>query len=125
MTEQTLQKQIELLERKLSESKAESVKAAGMFDSLCNRVQASETARHGQAISVAMNIIGMCQHAMQPCVVGDAEGCFVDYRELLPEEGAMFSAACDMVSRYLDSQFPCERKRGPELDWTGPMDGAN
>jgi len=73
--------------------------------------------REANTINVAMNYIAMCQKTLSLIVVGGPDGIEkFDDRELKPEEGAAFSAACDMLSRVFDSEFQYPAGRGPEAE---------
>lgn len=70
--------------------------------------------REEGTIHAAFQMIGMCQNVLQGQHVCGEGGCSVARRELVPEESAAFSAACDMLSRLFDGEFQLPPGRGPE-----------
>jgi hypothetical protein len=67
-------------------------------------------------INAAFQMIGMCQNVLQGQHVCGESGCSVVRRELIPEESAAFTAACDMLSRLFDGEFQLSPGRGPEAE---------
>lgn len=74
----------------------------------------SHSEREIGTIGTAMQFIDFCQKSLDGQHLCGSDGCTVDRRELLPEEAAAFSAACDMLSRVFDSEFQVRRGVSPE-----------
>lgn len=76
----------------------------------------SMTDREVGVINAAFQFVGMCQNVLQGQHVCGERGCSVARRELIPEESAAFTAACDMLSRLFDGEFQLPLGRGPESE---------
>ena len=83
---------------------------------LAESVYGSFSPREEGTIHAAFQMIGMCQSVLQGQHVCGESGCGVNRRELIPEESAAFTAACDMLSRLFDGEFQLPPGRGPESD---------
>lgn len=80
--------------------------------------QSVQTYREIGALNAAFQYIEMCQRSLDGQHICGEDGCTTERRELKPEEGAAFSAACDMLSRMFDGEFQFERGVSPEAGET-------
>jgi hypothetical protein len=101
------------LERQLEEAKLMIARRDQDNSELAKAVESMQrchSPREVGAVNAAMGFISACQHSLDGC---NSSG-ELEPRELLPEESAAFSAACDMLSRFFDNEFQVKRKVSPE-----------
>lgn len=112
-------KHIEKLEIQLHDAKQKIDQCAVDNAELVEAIEESNDShseREIGAIGTAMQFIDFCQKSLDGQHLCGPDGCTVDRRELLPEEAAAFSAACDMLGRVFDGEFQLQRGVSPEAN---------